>query len=240
MSDFGQPSNTPPAAAPPAPQWFVRIEPETRGPYTAEQIAQLVKEGQVTPDTPVVLVGSQSWGRAGDQPMLSAIVSPFGRSGMAQAASYGMAGGGMGAAHSMGVPPSMSFGQAVRTCLQEKYVGFEGRARPAEYWWFILFYFILVAVFGAVAGLFGAIFGQNGAIGIAILGGLAMLGMVLPGLSVTIRRMHDRGYSGWWYLLLVVLSAIPLVGFIVLIVFIVNMILRGTIGPNKYGPDPLG
>lgn len=57
------------------------------------------------------------------------------------------------------------------------------------------------------------------------------LAVVLPGLGVVIRRLHDTGRSGWW----VLFGAIPLVGPITLLVF---MCLEGNQGDNSYGPDP--
>ncbi len=59
------------------------------------------------------------------------------------------------------------------------------------------------------------------------------LGVLLPGLAVTIRRLHDTGRSGWWLLI----SLIPNVGFIVLLVITLQ---DGQPGDNKWGPDPKG
>ncbi len=55
-----------------------------------------------------------------------------------------------------------------------------------------------------------------------------------PGLAITIKRWHDRGKSGWWIFIVL----IPLVGAIWALVE--TGFLRGTVGPNPYGPDPLG
>ena len=58
-----------------------------------------------------------------------------------------------------------------------------------------------------------------------------LLALVLPGLAVQVRRLHDIDYSGaWWFI-----AFVPLAGVIVLIVFWAT---EGTRGPNKYGPDP--
>jgi uncharacterized membrane protein YhaH (DUF805 family) len=54
----------------------------------------------------------------------------------------------------------------------------------------------------------------------------------LPGIAVSVRRLHDRDYSGWWFL--IVLTGI---GAIVLLVW---FCMRGTAGANRFGPDPLG
>jgi len=116
----------------------------------------------------------------------------------------------------------MNFQDAVRTCLQN-YVTFTGRARRSEFWFFILFNMLVQLVAGIVDGI----------LGIGIIGMLASLALFLPGLAVSVRRMHDTGRSGWW----VLIGLVPLVGVILLIVWYVN---RGEDGPNRFGPDPRG
>jgi uncharacterized membrane protein YhaH (DUF805 family) len=116
---------------------------------------------------------------------------------------------------------SMSLPDAVRTCLT-KYVDFSGRARRSEYWWFALSIFIVYLV----ASLLGRAVNAG-----AILADLVGLGLFLPSLAVAVRRLHDTNRSGWFYLI----SLIPLVGGIILIVFLCQDSVRG---PNRYGPSP--
>lgn len=118
----------------------------------------------------------------------------------------------------------MNFMDAVRTCLNN-YVGFAGRARRSEFWWFWLFNVIVQIVCGILDGI---LLGGSG-----ILGAIASLGLLLPGLAVSVRRLHDTGRSGWWILI----GLVPLVGIILLIIWYVN---RGEDGPNRFGPDPRG
>jgi uncharacterized membrane protein YhaH (DUF805 family) len=123
----------------------------------------------------------------------------------------------------------MSFQDAVRTCLQQKYVDFSGRARRSEYWFFVLFY--VIARF--VAGIIDSIIGTRGfGGGQGVLGTLVALALLLPGLGVGVRRLHDTGRSGWWILI----GLIPIVGAIVLIVFFV----QDSHPDNQYGPNPKG
>jgi uncharacterized membrane protein YhaH (DUF805 family) len=123
----------------------------------------------------------------------------------------------------------MSFQDAVRTCLQQKYVDFSGRARRSEYWFFVLFYVIV----RLVANIIDAIIGTRGFAGNqGLLGTLVALALLLPGLGVGVRRLHDTGRSGWWLLI----GLIPLVGAIVLIVFFV----QDSQPDNQYGPNPKG
>ena len=103
----------------------------------------------------------------------------------------------------------------------ENYANFTGRARRAEFWWYALANFIVSVVLNllqAAASIF---------VVLVVIYGLAVL---IPGIAVGIRRLHDTGKTGWW--LLIVL--IPLVGIIVLIVFFAT---DGQPGPNQYGPS---
>jgi uncharacterized membrane protein YhaH (DUF805 family) len=96
----------------------------------------------------------------------------------------------------------------------KKYADFNGRARRSEYWYFVLFNFIISVVLN-VAGL---------GIGTPFLSTIYSLAVMLPSLAVAVRRMHDVNKSGWYIL-------IP----------IYNLILactEGTSGPNDYGTDP--
>jgi len=100
-----------------------------------------------------------------------------------------------------------------------KYVVFSGRSSKAAYWWWFLFALIVYVVAYIISA----------AIGSLIIYYLAALALLLPGLAVGVRRLHDTGKTGWWILI----AIIPF-GFIVLIVFY----LQDSEGPNKYGPGP--
>lgn len=145
----------------------------------------------------------------------------------------------------------MTFSESVRTCLIKKYATFSGRASRSEYWWFQLFYFLvmigLVLIFAAAGGLSsidpatGQFNGFGGATIVAmVLMVVAILGMILPLISAVVRRLHDRNMSGWWYLAAIVVGMVPFVGFLASIALLVITVLKGTEGPNNYGPDPLG
>ena len=115
----------------------------------------------------------------------------------------------------------MGFQEAVRTVLS-KYATFTGRAARPEFWWFALFSLLahLVASF-----LDGLLFGQQ------LIDGLLALALLLPSLAVGARRLHDIGRSGWWLLI----SLIPVVGWLVLIYFYVQ---PGEPSDNQFGPRP--
>jgi uncharacterized membrane protein YhaH (DUF805 family) len=119
----------------------------------------------------------------------------------------------------------MGFGQAVKTCLT-KYADFRGRAQRSEYWFFVLAYFLVFAVAGAVSYLLGG--GRMVIVGI----GLVLIGIFLPSLAVQVRRLHDTNASGWWILL----AFIPYLGGLIMLVW---FCIPGTKGENRFGPDPL-
>jgi len=96
------------------------------------------------------------------------------------------------------------------------YVDFRGRTGRRGYWYFFLFNFLVTLVLGAVSGA---------------LVGAYVLAAFLPGLAVFVRRLHDADRSAWWILI----GLIPLLGSIVLLVFLVT---EGTRGENDHGPDP--
>lgn len=139
----------------------------------------------------------------------------------------------------------MTFSDSIRTCLRDKYITFSGRASRSEFWWFMLFYWLVIAGVSLLTiGVSGAFSGPgNGGLGVGtlflVLVGVAVLGLFLPLLSVTVRRLHDRDMSGWWYLLVLVVGMVPYLGTLVSIGFLVLMALKGTDGPNRFGPDPL-
>ncbi len=135
----------------------------------------------------------------------------------------------------------MGFKEAIRTCLN-KYVTFSGRASRSEYWYFYLFIMLVALVLGGI-GFAAMDFDRQEptAVSIIFFGALGIfyLGILLPLISVQVRRFHDRNISGWWFLGLIVLGAVPFVGILASIAAFVITVLKGTDGDNRFGPDPL-
>ncbi len=126
----------------------------------------------------------------------------------------------------------MTLSEAVKSCLG-KYTTWQGRASRSEYWFFYLFNVLLVIAAILVIGIVGAITHAGILTGLLYLVFVvASLGLILPGIAVTIRRLHDTDHSGWW----VWIALVPLLGVILLIVWYCT---QGTSGPNKFGDDPL-
>lgn len=105
----------------------------------------------------------------------------------------------------------------------KKYATFSGRAQRKEFWFYVLFNFLIVFVLSLIDGL---LFGTE------VLSSLFSLATLLPTLAVSARRLHDINKSGWWQLL----AFIPLVGIIILIVWYAK---AGDTDNNLYGPNPL-
>lgn len=104
----------------------------------------------------------------------------------------------------------LSFGKAISNVFSN-YATFSGRARRSEFWWFALLNVLVVWI--------------------PYLGWVWSLAVLIPGLALAVRRLHDTGRSGWFYLL----SVIPLVGWILMIVWFCQDSEPGT---NRYGKNP--
>jgi len=118
----------------------------------------------------------------------------------------------------------MDFMQAVKSVLSN-YANFNGRARRSEFWWFYLAMILAFIVAGFIDGL---IFGTIGLFYIVV-----ALGVIIPSLALTFRRLHDTGKSAWWLLI----SLIPLIGGLALLYFYIQ---DSQEGENQFGPDPKG
>src|SRR6266404_3408446 len=118
----------------------------------------------------------------------------------------------------------MNFTQAISSGINN-YVNFTGRAARSEFWYW--------ALFAALASLAGelidlALFTPSTFTPVQTLVNLALF---LPGLAVSVRRLHDLDRTGWWLLI-----TLTIIGLIVLLIW---DCIKGTDGPNRFGPDPL-
>jgi len=96
----------------------------------------------------------------------------------------------------------MTFGESISVCFK-KYVGFDGRASRSEFWWFVLFTFLVSLALGIVSQSLSSLFS---------------LAVLLPSLAVGSRRLHDTDRSAWFLLLWL----IPVIGWIILIVWAIQ------------------
>jgi uncharacterized membrane protein YhaH (DUF805 family) len=116
----------------------------------------------------------------------------------------------------------MNFGEAIKSGFNN-YVTFSGRAARSEFWYWILFSALADSVGNIVDRALG-----TGLIGVGLVISLALL---LPGVAVSVRRLHDLDRTGWWLLI-----AFTGIGIILLIVW---NCMKGTTGSNSFGADPL-
>jgi uncharacterized membrane protein YhaH (DUF805 family) len=112
----------------------------------------------------------------------------------------------------------------------KKYAVFTGRARRREYWMFTLINSLIIFGLGFIATFTGDINGSVSELAVVVAIGY-YIGIIGPVLSVSVRRLHDTGRSGWWLLI----ALVPLVGSIAVLVF---MVLDSQQGPNQYGSNP--
>ncbi|SJL83377.1 DUF805 domain-containing protein [Vibrio palustris] len=103
----------------------------------------------------------------------------------------------------------------------KQYAEFSGRARRKQYWMFNLVNLIILL----------ALFVLNGMAHTEVFTSIYSLGIFLPALAVTVRRLHDTGRSGWWCLV----SFIPIIGSLILLYFVVQDSVAGS---NEFGPNP--
>ena len=114
----------------------------------------------------------------------------------------------------MTTTPSVSFLDAVKLFFT-RYADFKGRSRRSEFWWASLATSIISGVLSTAIPNFAWIWS---------------LIILVPGLAISIRRLHDIGKSGWWYLI----NFIPLVGQIIFLVFM----CKDSTEDNQWGPNP--
>lgn len=109
------------------------------------------------------------------------------------------------------------------------FTSLEGRIGRQTFWMGVIVLIVVSIIASVIDGILGTVTES----GFGIVSGIASLVMIYPSIMLYAKRWHDRGKSGWWSLIML----IPFIGWIWLIVEL--GILKGTDGPNQYGPDPV-
>ena len=203
--------------------WFCAINGKQEGPFSVETLVSMGAQTPLRPDTLVWSEGMAGWKPLSETPLFDALPRPMTPpavplGNVLQAGAQSVASQMAGATASMtaainspvGSTTAPGFVDAIKICLS-KYADFNGRASRPEYWWFVLFSFIvsILTMFLPFVSL------------------IAALALFLPSLAAAVRRLHDIDKSGWWLLLVLV----PLAG-LVIIYFLCQ---RGTEGQNRFG-----
>ncbi|MBX9837348.1 MAG: DUF805 domain-containing protein [Silvanigrellaceae bacterium] len=119
----------------------------------------------------------------------------------------------------------MNFVDSVK-CALKNHINFRGRASRSEFWYFIIFDFSVLFLFGFIHKF---IYGNSDELDfLKILMSIIFVALILPSISVTVRRLHDINKSGWW----IFIQIIPLIGAFIIYTMCA---LPSTNGPNKYG-----
>ncbi len=135
----------------------------------------------------------------------------------------------------------MGFITAIKTVFS-KYVVFQGRARRSEFWWWVLFVWIVTFIANLLDGMLNLdmkiMADENGVMqsvplySVGWISIIVALALFLPSVAVSVRRLHDIDRTGWWWWL----GFVCCVGPIVLLIF---HLLPSTPGENRYGPQEI-
>ena len=116
--------------------------------------------------------------------------------------------------HVVGSAQRVGFLEAVKLAFIH-YADFKGRSRRSEYWWFTLFNIIVTGIISAAVPDYSWIWS---------------LIVLVPGIALVVRRLHDVGKSGWFYLWIL----LPLFGSIIILI----QMLKDSAPDNRWGPNP--
>jgi uncharacterized membrane protein YhaH (DUF805 family) len=203
--------------------WYCAINGKQEGPYSVATLQEMTTRTPFASDTLVWSEGMAGWLPLSETPLFDALPKPttppsVPLGNVLQAGAQNVASQMVGATASMtaainapvGNTTAPGFVDAIKICFS-KYADFNGRASRPEYWWFVLFSFIVSILTMALP----------------FVSLIAALALFLPSLAAAVRRLHDIDKSGWWLLLVLV----PLAG-LVIIYFLCQ---RGTQGQNRFG-----
>jgi len=122
----------------------------------------------------------------------------------------------------------MTLSDSVKTCL-DKYASMQGRAPRSEYWWFVVFNWIVLVFVSIVFGVIGAMINniEGAIISISVGYPIVCLALIIPNVCVIVRRLHDTGHSGFWYFI----TFVPLIGGF----WFLYLMIKDSDDENEYG-----
>lgn len=223
--------------------WFVSINGDQKGPYPTEQLRQLVADGLIPRDAYVWREGMAQWLLL-SQVRISDDAAPAAAPSQPQA-SYGQTyqtSSSIGQTQSSYADPAVT---ASGSYVKPSYFSFSGRIGRQTYWLsYVLLPIVVLIVYGAIFGVLAgpslSSFNEDGVpqfspvvYALMAIGAVLYILLIISSLAGQVKRLHDRGRSGWF----VLLGFVPLVNIWILIEV---AFLKGTVGPNEFGADPLG
>lgn len=239
--------------------YFVHVKGKQYGPYDEARL----KSMNLSPDTPAWTEGMPNWAPlsqvlpmgGSSKPMQSPqpLSQPVQQSNqqqektvMQQPAQPGKQPIQQTYAQSLQQPENLSLWGYYKKCWKN-YATFSGRARRSEYWGFVLYNLLILLGINLLVGIVAITFGNSAEgflaafVGSLIFMGIASaiynLAVIIPGLAVTSRRLHDTGRSFWWFLLILT-AIIPIIGIIGPIVLLVFYFMDSETTQNRFGPNP--
>jgi Predicted membrane protein len=205
--------------------WYYANAGQQAGPVDQRTLESLIAAGTITQNTLVWRDGWSEWRPVGQTELASHFVRqpPPPPQPVFAATTPAPVFGGIAAATTPATKPGGRDWKSL-------YLSFDGRATRREYW---LFYILPYLVLSFVAIFIDDATGNtNPDSGLGLFSTLFSLAAIWPSLAISVKRSHDRNRSGWFVLVFL----IPIV---FLWPFVELGFLRGTIGPNRFGPDPL-
>jgi uncharacterized membrane protein YhaH (DUF805 family) len=210
-------------------EWFHGTGGLKNGPVSESAMIELMRAGQISADTFVWSAGFDQWTPLSQTALsrhLPAKPLPLPDAVIAETASI--------ISISENRSNRIGFINSVKICFR-KYFEHKGRAQRSEYWYFQLFITILYtfsSLLFLIISLVNYEFIKYFSSILTFILFIATILIITPLFNVSVRRLHDLNHSGWWVLFIF----IPYLG---QIAFLIYMCFRGTVGSNRFGPDPL-
>ena len=225
--------------------WLYTAQQETTGPFTVDELREKIGAGLLDSNTQVCPEGTETWTRAGDVEEIKAVLSLRTAS---ESPEVGIGGDASPKPHPPtavapeNLIPTLGFFEGFKQSVRN-YGRFRGRSRRSELWWGALGGMLVMIPAGILlilATALAARISDQAAGATALILYLLLIGAwSIPwGAALCVRRLHDIGKSGWWLVLMTVISILPFVGIIGTVFLLVWYCTDSEKGENRWGPNP--
>ncbi|MBC02751.1 MAG: hypothetical protein CMJ34_05525 [Phycisphaerae bacterium] len=225
--------------------WLYTAQQETTGPFTVDELREKIGAGLLDSDTQVCLEGTETWMRAGDVKEIEAVLS---LRTAPESPEVGIVGDASPKTHppTAVAPedqiPTLRFFEGFKQSVRN-YGRFRGRSRRSELWWGLLGSTLLgipAMILFVIATALASRVSDEAAVATVLILYLLMIGAwgIPWWMALCVRRLHDIGKSGWWLVLMTVISILPFVGIIGTVFLVVWYCTDSEKGENRWGPNP--